>query len=55
MSDDLCVNIFDEIAETTGNLSSGIFQGFGDGSNINPWTAFFALMTIVFFVTMTVS
>ena len=29
MEDDLCVNIFDEIRQTTGNLSNSLFEGFG--------------------------
>lgn len=32
MSDELCVNIFDEISQTTGNLATNIFQGLGNQS-----------------------
>lgn len=48
MSDELCVNIYDELGQTTGRLANSLFQGLGNmGGNFLG-----SLMFLIFMVIM---
>ncbi len=46
MSDDICVNVFNELDSVAGSLSSGIFSGNNLSGQLNLWTGFSILIVL---------